>query len=299
MQLDSAPETYLDANIAKETLSGALRNGSLSLFVGAGISRSTTRGFPDWVSLVKRCCDEKGVDFNARKKGSNTYLRKCMETVERKCAKQEFLSLVGTKLYQNVQYDIQLMRTDLLVALGALVMTSVRGGARAVVNYNFDDLLEWYLGYHGFTLDIVSRFPALTTRSDVQVYHPHGFLPHMPKFNDLKTNTVILTEKSYQLAISSEVNPWNEFQRSLMGSTLGLFVGLSGDDPHIDNLCNKVYEQIISKKRILGFILLLDTPTNRQDEQHRLARGLIPMYIQKYADLPTVMLNICQLAAEL
>jgi hypothetical protein len=166
-------------------------------------------------------------------------------------------------------------------------------------HYNFDDLLEWYLGYHGFTLDVVSKMPALTTRSDVQIYHPHGFLPRLEKYRDLKTSSLILTEKSYQLEIANEGSFWNELQRGLMSCTLGLFVGMSGDDPHVDSLCNKVYEEIVQKQRILAFIVLVDTPKNREGDRHRLARGLVPIYINRHADLPALMLSICQQVAEL
>ena len=299
MCLNSSPELYLDQTTAISTLSKALKSGYLSLFLGAGVSRSATEAFPDWVSLVKRCCETKGIPFEDDSKESNDYLRKIMESVERKCVSDDFIKLVESNLYMGVTYDKRLMKTDLLVSLGSLVMTSVRGGARAVVNYNFDDLIEWYLGYHGFTLEVVSMLPTLTSKVDVQIYHPHGFIPKLDKYLDKKTRHLIATEKAYQLEICSEVSPWNELQRSIICSTLCLFVGLSGDDPHIDSICTKVYEKLIEKKRILGFIILLDNKKNRKNEDHSLARGLVPIYIKSHNDLPDFLLNICQAAAEI
>jgi len=37
------------------------------------------------------------------------------------------------------------------------VYNSIRGGAKNIINYNFDDLLEWYLIHHGFVVNCISK----------------------------------------------------------------------------------------------------------------------------------------------
>jgi len=299
IELGQAPEIYLDPNKAIETLTLALRNGYLTVFIGAGVSKSATSAFPDWVSLVRQCCEEADVHFDEERSESNEYLRQVVEDVERKYSPSDFLNIVERFLYEGVEYNIQLMKTDLLVSLGSIVMNSLRGGARAVVNYNFDDLLEWYLAYHGFCIDVVSMYPTLLRNSDVSIYHPHGFLPRLDVNRDLRTRDIVFSEQKYQRAMTSEVSPWNEVQRALLGCTLGLFVGLSGEDPHIAALCDKVYNQIIGKKRIIGFQVLKDEPKSRDKEGYNLSRGIVNVYISDYTQLPEFLLSICRSAAGL
>ena len=297
--LTQSPVLYLNKNKAMETLINALRNGYLALFIGAGVSKSASKYFPDWESLVKTCCEEKNLEFVKRRGVSNTYLRKRMEEVERHCSEDEFLKLVKDSLYKNIEYNIDVMKTSLLVALGALVMGSVRGSAGTVVNYNFDDLLEWYLDFHGFHTQIIHDYPSLKKKSDITIYHPHGFLPKLNKYKNFKSKTIVITEQSYQAIIGEQVNPWNELQRSIMGCSLALFVGLSGDDPHIGSLCEAVYNRLLNKKRIIGFQVLKDTNKNREDETYNLRRGIVNLYIDDYKELPELLLRICREAANL
>ncbi len=304
--LTQAPETYLDDEKALSTLADALQRGQLVLFLGAGVSKAASRKIPTWVDLVTECCQKKNVSFDANKAASNTYLRKRIEEVERKCSEEEYLALVENALYGNVKYDISLMKTDLFVALGSLVMNSLRGAAGAVVTYNFDDLLEWYLCYHGVRVEIVSKFPALSSRADVRVLHPHGFLPRLERFRGRRTNEIVFSQQKYEAEMTSQVSPRNEAQRALLGCNVGLFVGLSGEDPHISSLCEKVYNGIIRKERIIGFQLFVDESNEvESDEEQRertdynLARGIVSLHVEKYEDVPEFLLSICRRAAEL
>jgi hypothetical protein len=297
--LDQSPETYLDRETAMQSLAGALRKGSLVLFLGAGVSKAATSSLPGWDELVKACCAGKSVSFNSARAESNEYLRRVIEDVERKCTNDEFLALVEGALYTMVRYDIEVMKTNLFVALGSLIMNSLRGSAGAVVTYNFDDLLEWYLCYHGFVVEIVSDFPSLSIRSDVRVYHPHGFLPKIERFRKYRSKRLVFSQQKYEAEISSQDHPWNEIQRGLLSCNVGLFVGLSGEDPHISILCEKVYNRIVEKKRLIGFQVLLDDAASREKEGYNLARGIANQYLRSYDELPEFLLEISRRAADL
>src|ERR1035437_7294833 len=54
-----------------------------------------------------------------------------------------------------------ILRNDLLIALGALLMGSKRGSVTEVLNVNCDDVLNWYLALHGFDTQVVTRLPSL------------------------------------------------------------------------------------------------------------------------------------------
>lgn len=311
MNLHSSPDVLLaDPDQIKQLLADALRRGILSVFVGAGVSMSTAFPpdasgpqkkplFPSWSDLVKDCCAEMGLSFSGERASNNDYLLRQAEAVEDECkAKQvSFTHTIENVLYANChEYDLNTLKLDLLIAIGSLVMTSTRGSASCVINYNFDDLLEWYLMVHGFTVTVVSDLPTILPKADVYVYHPHGFLPRLDKLKTFRTDNLIFTKRSYQRAYKDS-SSWNEFQRFRLGCNLCLFLGLSGDDEHIEWLYSTAHDQLLGK-RILGIVILLDTSENREREQRNKNRGVIHLYIQKHDELPVLILEICRRAAE-
>ena len=178
-------------------------------------------------------------------------------------------------------------------------MGSVRGSAGAVVNYNFDDLLEWYLSYHGFKVQTISDPPSIISNADVTVYHPHGFLPLTNKFKPFEMDDIIFSERSYKASRTAEVNPWNELQRSILSSKCALFIGMSGQDPHVEDLCWYAYDRLLERKRIVGFIILSNTEENVSKEKDFFRNGLVTYYIKDHDALPEKLLNFCRLAADL
>jgi hypothetical protein len=218
--------------IALDTLSKALQEGYLTLFIGAGVSKSASENFPDWYKLVHECCTRLSVTLDQKKKSNNKYLREKMEIVENRCKEQghKYSIIVRESLYKDVNYDLSIMKSDILIALGSLIMGSVRGSIKNVFTYNYDDLLEWYLEFHGFMTQIVTKFPQLIKRSDVNIYHPHGFLPREKKFLSFENTDVILSQHSY-LKSYKEVESWNEYQVATLSCTLGLFIGKRSTNP--------------------------------------------------------------------
>ncbi|HEY1174473.1 MAG TPA: SIR2 family protein [Verrucomicrobiae bacterium] len=309
MSVYASPDQLLgDPKQVKAILVDALRAGYLSVFLGAGLSMSTTPEcdddvkvdpvFPSWGELVKLVCSDSGVPFDSTIK-TNDYLLQASEEAETAVegAGQSFASVVEKALYTRCKsYSTEFLKIDLLIALGSLVMTSTRGKASAVVNYNYDDLLEWYLMLHGFTVSVVSSLPDLIPRADVVVYHPHGFLPLSTRLAAKKTGTVVLSKRSYQRVLK-ELDPWNEFQRFCLGCNISLFIGMSGDDPHVEWLYSSVHDDV-SGGRILGVIVLMDTPLNRGRAASAKNRGIIHYYIKSHNDLPKFILELCQAAAE-
>lgn len=304
------PDVLLeDSSKISEILVDALKQGVLSVFVGAGISMSTSKPllpggviekpiFPSWANLVKTCCVKVGLPFDDNQSFQNEYLLRTAESVETYCKDNciAFHEVVEGALYSNcADYDPKLLKLDLLIALGSLVMTSTRGNASVVVNYNFDDLLEWYLIMHGFTVTVVSELPTLAKRADVFIYHPHGFLPKLPKLKHFRQEALIFSKRSYQKAYN-ESSPWNEFQKARFGCNLCLFLGLSGDDEHIEWLYSNAFDQLHGK-RIVGVVVLFDNKENRAKQEQNKRRGVIHYYIASYDDLPDLILSICRQAA--
>ena len=91
------------------------------------------------------------------------------------CNLDTFHELVQDSLYDGVELDFASIRQNpTLAAIGALVAHSRRGNVSEVFTFNYDDVLERYLGYQG----IIAR-PIIDERfwlipADVLVHHPHG-----------------------------------------------------------------------------------------------------------------------------
>lgn len=297
LPLSRVPDNYLDRHIALQELAQALRGGYLVLFLGAGVSLSTRSPFPSWAELVKRCCESHGVPIDPAQMAQERYLLNRAEAVEQAIGRIAMADTVEECLYRGVEYDTHVMKNDLLIALGSLAMKSIRGAARAVVSYNFDDLLEWYLSYHGLQVTPVSSLPSIRGSADVSVFHPHGFLPKTSNYKSIRTSEIVFSRANFLAASAAEVDPWNELQRSFLSCNCALFVGLSGEDEHLQTLWQYSYEKLLRKTRLLGFIVGCRGGQFEAHQQENLWRGVANLYVDTVDDIPDLLLEVCRAAA--
>jgi hypothetical protein len=311
--ISSDPKTLQkDQDKCLEIIIEALKNGSLNLIIGAGVSMSTNNpidaedrdsksniGFPNWIDLAKNCCKSASIDFDISQSSNNKYILSKLEEVRDFCKNStprlDFNEFVKTNLYKNVIYDINSLKTDLLIAIGALVMNSSKSSLTNVVNYNFDDILEWYLTYHGFDLQIISEINNVIYSSDTIFYHPHGFLPNSDLFSESTSKKIILSNKDYVRAKWNE-DFWNSIQRNIFSSKINLFIGMSGEDTHIEDICQYSYEKVVEKERILGVMIQCIKDRNETIEKENNGNGVIIYYINNYSDLPNLLLKIVRTA---
>ena len=291
--------SYFEKATAHTALGTALDFGHLGCFIGAGISKSTKTNFPNWAGLVKSCCIKSNIKFDSNKRFYNEYLLKKTEEVKASLSKEKYIELVKDALYEGVSYDNQLLHKDLLIALGSVLMISISRSSNNIINFNFDDLFEWYLEYHGYRIEIITDLSKLSGNSSVKIFHPHGFLPFLSKNNNYSTKNITFSLSEYDQANYIYSNSWNEYLRFFMSSKLILMIGMSGDDSHIRSVANHVYSKILNKKRILGFIFLQDTEQNRESQLLNFQNGLINLYFKDFIDLPEYLLEICRISQNL
>lgn len=294
------PKTLLaDPNRCIEILVDALSSGSLNLIIGAGISISTKKnGFPNWIELTKNCClKTKLGDFDPSRSGENKYLLSKLEQVRTQCQNTNlnFNDIVKECLYQDIKYNLKTLKVDLLIAIGALVMNSSKSSLANVINYNFDDMLEWYLTYYGFDIQVISGVKQLINSSDVVIYHPHGFLPATDRFEKFTSEKIILSQRDYVEA-SGFGDFWNSIQHTILSCKINLFIGMSGEDSHLETLCQFCYDKIIDKNRILGIMVLNKNQRTEIIENQNLKNGIITYYISDYSKLPELLLSITRKA---
>jgi hypothetical protein len=151
----------------------------------------------------------------------------------------------------------QLPSSDLVDAVVALARAEREvTGVRAIVNYNFDDLLEEKLREQNVRCRTVRSGADSLPPGTLACYHVHGVLPMQsliewakgpPNFEeDDQTDTIgnfVFSEDEYHTEYSDPYRWSNMTQMRLLGQYIGLFVGLSLEDPNIRRLIDVTHKQ--------------------------------------------------------
>jgi hypothetical protein len=151
----------------------------------------------------------------------------------------------------------QLPSSPLLDAVVALARAEREViGVRAIVNYNFDDLLEEKLREQNVRCRTVRSGSDKLPPGTLACYHVHGVLPMQslikwskspPNFDDNNEMDIIgnfvFSEDEYHTEYSDPYRWSNMTQMRLLGQYIGLFVGLSLEDPNIRRLIDVTHKQ--------------------------------------------------------
>lgn len=292
----SLQHLWEDPPTLADYLAKQLNTGCLAMVVGAGISLPF--GLPDWHTLIKRLYQLKGAtpDFTKRYEAlaeefKLTYFRDDANG---------YLDAVSSALYEGVRIDFEtLHRSHTLAAIAALTMASCRGNIAHLITFNFDNLLEIYLAYHGFSVLSIFTESNWAQRTDITIYHPHGFLPAEGGVD--KSNRIILDQKSYAEAIGKEGSIWYQRLLTIFRTHTCLFLGLSGDDQNLDSLLtaareNHAYHLDNTAFWGVRFTTDQDPGTSLRWED----RGIFTKVVANYeTELPNFLFRICQEAAAL
>lgn len=161
-------DDYENLSYSLTSLSKLLSNGKLGLILGAGASIAF--GLPCWRELVKRCCGE----------GYTGKLENDIENFKQTLNDQnKYLSAVSDALYKDITLDFNSPpNKDLLIAICSLMIGKTNGCVDKVLSLNFDCILEWYLKVNGLKVVVNSEEGTIIESNDVEIIHPHGYLPH-------------------------------------------------------------------------------------------------------------------------
>jgi hypothetical protein len=271
-------------------LAAQLVAGRLGLFLGAGISQFY--GLPDWKTLVTKLCVKNGEtlepgDDVIAKAG---YLR----ATSYKGDEARFNKELSAVLYEGVTLDFARLRQNAtLAAIGSLVMSSTRGSAGKVFTLNYDDLLENYLEYHGFTTAVVWSDKHWAHNEDVTIYHPHGFLPLAPRPS---SDHVVLGSSDYQRIMQSDL--WKPLLRTAMRTHTFIHIGLSGTDLHLQHLLHGLGEQHAIADDRVAYHSVRFALAGKKDEVGPVLepQGVFTHELDSYDELPDFLFAICQAA---
>jgi hypothetical protein len=288
-----------DPGVAELYLADLLNHGELSLLLGAGVSMSM--GLPSWEALVSAC--ESAVKLKGKPNRSARELMEAIDDVRRALEDQgrthELLELVRSNLYPADftvvgGYPNSLLTNHMLLAIGALVMSSSRGSVSQVITFNFDDLLEWYLHLHGFTTQVISDFPALVRGdADVTIFHPHGFLPLVSEVYE-RTSWLVLSHQELVQRLSDETSKWSTLMETIFLSKRFLAVGTSMNDIDVELLLARARRHIPDEP--LGF-LVAPRSADGTRERRLMEAGVVPVGVESRDAIPEFLLSVCRRAA--
>jgi hypothetical protein len=285
------PATWEDP---RDILAEQLASGRLTLVLGAGVSVGF--GLPQWSELTDRAVklSECTVDTTALTP------EEIAEEIFHKCGtEQEFGRVIRAALYETYDSSLSKLTSNrLLTAIGALTMASTRGQVAQVISYNFDDLLERFLEYHGFMLESIGAAYNWASKVDIHLYHPHGILP-----SDLKTPVTyppVLARIQYDRIVGKSTNAWRNLLIQIMSSGTCLFLGLSGKDTNLSSTIydvSKIHPGMSDGDAYWG-VRISDKDSDPLKNMW-MGRKVCQYTIPHYDLLPEVLLEICQRAVAL
>lgn len=282
---------------ARQFLAGRLREGTLALFLGAGAS--VDLGIPSWQGLVNGIRKNVGLPALRGNRASLDLQSAADEVRQKFTSDSEYFDLLRKVLYSRVpELSLDIIKNDLFVAIGALLMGSRRGNIKRIITLNFDSMLEWFLSLHGFVVRVISQLPELEGSEDVRIYHAFGFLPHTSL--RMKTSEfVILGSDSVNLRLGTPGDLWYEMMRHLIKSSICLFVGLSERsfiDPSLATLLTPAAYGM-SNQRPIG-IWLLKHKISEPVRKRFLNNRVVPIEFSSKEEVSQFLFSICQEAAE-
>jgi len=154
----------------------------------------------------------------------------------------DFEELVRDILYRNA-----VDTSDLLEEIGQLCIPN-RGklGVRAIINYNFDDLVEKNLKRLRVKYHSIYGEGMIPDTDELGIYHVHGFLPQeKDNYENLTKSLLVFSEEGYHKLMLEPYNWANISQLNYMINNTCLFIGLSMTDPNMRRLL-----EIAAQKRM-------------------------------------------------
>lgn len=145
----------------------------------------------------------------------------------------DFEELVREILYKN-----SVDSSDLLEEIGQLCIPN-RGklGVRAIINYNFDDLVEKNLKRLRVKYHSIYGEGMIPDSDELGIYHVHGFLPQEKEnYENLTKSLLVFSEEGYHKLMLEPYNWANISQLNYMINNTCLFIGLSMTDPNMRRL---------------------------------------------------------------
>lgn len=250
--LDASPADWkkVRREIINE-LKDVYEKDDLVLFLGAGVSKKA--GISDWNTLVSdllvRMIDEKLIendiimnDYEKQEivnelKSINEASPLLQARYIRTGLGPLFIDVLSNAVYKNID-GTDIGTSDLLKSISKIcVLRKGSIGIRAVVTYNFDDLIEKNFEMNNVDFKTIHREIDIASQKELGIYHVHGFLPRDANENKiLSDNLLIFSEERYHSLYHDPYSWSNITQLNFLRENTCLMIGLSITDPNLRRL---------------------------------------------------------------
>lgn len=307
-----------------QVLKSAHTKNDLMLYLGAGVSLDA--GLPDWNRLLRRLLvsliggklphelkisEEEKLWLATRLEDLQGGAPLLQARYVRAGLGDKFTQIVSKLLYDG---QLEPQKSLLLQAISKLCMPKRSGpGVRAVITYNFDDLLEQNLEELGIQFHPVYRDSEIPSQDELGIYHVHGFLPRNAQpYDGLAESLLVFSEEGYHSLALDPYHWTNITQLNFLRESVGLFIGLSMTDPNLRRLLeiaakkNKVTRHFVFQKRLSSKSLLASTNSTISTDAvraflqaHHILQegsfeelGLHIIWVDEYSEIPSLIAQI-------
>jgi hypothetical protein len=227
----------------------------------------------------------------------------------RKALDDKFVNEIRKALY----HDVKTLKEQKLLSTIAKAARPLIGklGVKAIITYNFDDLLEQHLEEKGTDYKSIYREGDFEISTKRPIYHVHGFIPSKPdKYVDLDKSLLVFSEDGY-LSLQNDPYSWsNLVQLKALRESTCILIGLSGIDPNLRRLFSNFSKRFDGCKHyILMQRQLNDSNTTLSKEEfsqfsnlhHKIQEdvfkelGLKVIWYESHTEIPSLVEKITEL----
>jgi hypothetical protein len=202
-------------------------------------------------------------------------------------------------LYGTIKFDnsFDVFEHKQLIALASLIMGNKRGRVRNVFTLNYDSLLEYYLMSFGFSVNTVFDVPYFSAGHDVEIFHPHGYIPH-EVMKQQNSKEIILSKSQADKRLGQPSSLWFSLVKHYLSINFFLFIGMSeatAGDRMISPLLQNVKDNV---KRDLG-IWIFHTKIKDSVKDDLRALRIAPLILEGKDEIANFLLSISRKAMEI
>jgi hypothetical protein len=286
---------------ALEFLAKSLFNESLSLFLGAGISKSFE--LDNWKELLNKINSDPEVNLPplSKKKYTADDYQNAANQIVRKLDEDDskLIRLISKYLYFGINLDdsFDIFEHKQLISLASLIMGNKRGRVKNVFSLNYDSLLEYYLMSFGFTVTTISDLPYFSTGHDVEIFHPHGYIPHK-LMKQKNSKEIILSKTQADKRLGQATSLWSSLVKHYLSKNFFLFIGMSeatAGDRMISPLLQNVKDSV---NRELGIWIFHHKVSDSVKDDLR-GLKIAPLILEGKDEIANFLISISRRAMEI
>jgi len=265
------------------------RKGRLLLCLGSGVS--VPFGLPNWEELLDELAGDRASEMNSDDVMPSAKAEFLLKEIFYENHK-DLIAKIREIFYAKRVIGIgSLKHSELLLGIIALLSIMARNKPAKIISTNYDTLVEDHLKLFGMRVQSTDTHQIWNPICDVICYHPHGIIRPT---EDGSSGEIVLTTKQFDTVMKDA--DWRGLLSSMLQSHTVLFLGVSGEDPHIMSLAHSAFKKHAIRNSGWPFFgLRLDAASRKkivQDVDLEKA-GYRSFYVSDYSDIPNFLFEIC------